>query len=347
MTTTDDITSTNFEESPPNRPRSKSVSFRSILNAYQEPKSNKSIKTINFEDLRILRRIDKGKCMIFVAKSKHTPKKYALKVFPSKDSKTPSQYYTNELRFNDLKHKNVIEMMGCKSRVDFILDGKKSQASYIVLEYAPYRDLCQAVLDRDIFEGDEKLVRTYFRQTLGALEYLHEKNVFHLDLKLENLLIGDDFQIKVADFDNSYIKNDQPIRSRGTKYYRAPELVTGNCSNPAAADVYSLGVVLFVMKTCGFFPHYEDEKIEGIDFYRLLMNDPKEFWIKQCVIQGKGFKFFSEEFKQLAEAMLAPSCSKRPSLRELWNFEWVQGPVYEEKELVEMMHKKFEEPTVQ
>jgi serine/threonine protein kinase len=347
MTTTDDLHDEIIpEESPPLKQRSKSVSFRSILNAYQEPKKDQDKNTINYQDLRILKRIDKGKCMIFVAKSKNTPKKYALKVFPSKDPAIPSHYYTNELRFNDLRHKNVIEMLGNKSRVDFILDGKKSQASYIVMEYAPYRDLCQAILDRDIFEGDEILVRTYFFQILGAVEYMHSQNVYHLDIKLENLLIGDDYQVKVADFDNSYIKCEQPIRSKGTKFYRAPELVTGKCTNPAAADVYSLGVVLFVMKTCGFFPHYEDEKVEGVDFYSLLMKDLKEFWIKQCTLQNRSLKFFTPEFRQLMEAMLSPCHSKRPTLKELRNFEWCKGPVYTDDEFKEVMRKKFE-PQVQ
>ena len=75
----------------------------------------------------------------------------------------------------------------------------------------------------------KKLARTYFRQLIDGLEYLHSQGVRHLDLKLENLLIGDDYQLKIIDFDLSYMSGDTQILTRGSKFYRAPELRASQC----------------------------------------------------------------------------------------------------------------------
>jgi len=162
-----------------------------------------------------------------------------------------------------------------------------------------------------------------------------------LDLKLDNLFIGDDYQIKVADFDNSYIKSDLPIRSKGTKCYRAPEIVTEKCHDPAAADVYSLGVVLFVMKSAGFFPHYEGKRIEGVDFYSLLTKNPKEFWQKQAQLQKRSQQYFTPHFRVLIEDMLAPLVKERATIEQIKNYEWLKGSVYTPEELKEVMVEKF------
>ena len=182
---------------PDESPR-KACNLRSILTATKSNSDDTKNKGINYEDLRVIKRIDKGKCMIFLANSRKSTKKYALKVFPSTDPKKTSHFFKNEIRFRDLKHKNVIEMVGYKNRMEMIVDGKKANASYIIMEYAPYKDFCQAILDYDIFEDDEVLVRTYFHQLIEGIEYLHGKGIAHLDLKLENLLTINNFFFRKA-----------------------------------------------------------------------------------------------------------------------------------------------------
>jgi len=75
--------------------------------------------------------------------------------------------------------------------------------------------------------------------------------VAHLDLKLENLLLGDDYGVKIADFDLSYKEGDSKIKSKGTAIYGSPEILEGSCTEPMAADLYSLGLVLLLLATGG------------------------------------------------------------------------------------------------
>ena len=129
-----------------------------------------------------------------------------------------------------------------------------------MMEFAPYGDFFKFVRAfRDSLT--DKLIRTYFRSLIDGLEYLHKQGVCHLDLKLENLLIGKDYQLKIADFDMSYMVGDDKVITKGTKYYRAPELRSGKCRNGVAADVYSAGIILFALKTGGVIPYFEDSPL--------------------------------------------------------------------------------------
>ena len=75
---------------------------------------------------------------------------------------------------------------------------------------------------------DEKLVRTYFRQLIEDLEYLHHRGVAHLDIKLENLLIDANFSLKVTNFDLSAFIEGRNLLARRTRFRRAPEILIQN-----------------------------------------------------------------------------------------------------------------------
>ncbi|RYX99953.1 hypothetical protein EON78_02240 [bacterium] len=120
--------------------------------------------------------------------------------------------------------------------------------SYTLMDYAPNGDLFEAVETKRI-PFNERLVRSYFQQIVTGVEAIHSNGAAHLDLKLENILLDNEFNAKIADFDMCYFPEDRRIMSRGTQNYRAPEIIKGNCQNAQAADVYSLGVILFLLKT--------------------------------------------------------------------------------------------------
>jgi serine/threonine protein kinase len=95
----------------------------------------------------------------------------------------------------------------------------------------------------------EIIARSFFHQLVEGVEYLHKLKIAHLDIKLDNLLLGHDFKLKLTDFDNSHFEGDTEIRARGSKNYRAPELNDRYCEDCMAADIYSMGVVLFGLVT--------------------------------------------------------------------------------------------------
>ena len=176
-------------------------------------------------------------------------------------------------------------------------------------------------------------MRTYFRQLVEGVEYLHSTGVSHMDLKLENLLVGADFSLKIADFDLSHYANDTKILSRGTKFYRPPEVIQGRCQNTQAADVYSAGIILFTFMTRGMLPHAEDNRVGGVDFAGLLYTQNDEFWSKHCEIQKKDNSFFSQDFKDLFNAMIALNPEDRATLSQVKQSAWYNGPVYTSEEL--------------
>ena len=157
------------------------------------------------------------------------------------------------------------------------------------MEYAPRGDFLNFVrIHRK--QIDEKLARTYFRQLIDGLEYIHNNGVAHMDLKLANLLIDNDGSLKMTDFDLANFEDDAIVISNGTRLYRPLEVQTGRCNSPKTADVYSAGVFMFLLKTQGVFPHFEDALVDGVDFTRLLNEEPGQFWIKHSEVQKKAHR---------------------------------------------------------
>jgi len=98
-----------------------------------------------------------------------------------------------------------------------------------------------------------------------------------LDLKPENLLLGADFKLKICDFDSAFrVDKDNYITTRGTASFRAPELKSesvGTDSTAYAADVFSAGVILFVL-AIKMLPYNEKTPYKGKDLMDILHKDP-------------------------------------------------------------------------
>ncbi len=160
-----------------------------------------------------------------------------------------------------------------------------------------------------------------------------------LNIKLENLLLGEDFTLKITDFDLSGFVSDTNYFSKGTKNYRAPEMLNTDYKDGRAVDIYSAGVILFALKTGGISPYIEGELYHGIDLYQLLTQNNKEFWKKHAEIQKVSPLEFSSEFKMLVNGMLKQDPEQRLTLREIKNSRWYNGPVFSKQELQSYLKK--------
>ena len=96
--------------------------------------------------------------------------------------------------------------------------------------------------------------RYFISQLLDVLYNLHSNGIVHRDLKLENILLDNNLNLKVCDFGFATSKHVNKLKSfRGTYTYMAPEIKEGKEYDGTKADIFSTGVVLFIIVQ-GIFP---------------------------------------------------------------------------------------------
>jgi len=107
----------------------------------------------------------------------------------------------------------------------------------------------------------EARARKFFQQIISGIEYSHRLKIVHRDLKPENVLLDDDLNVKIADFglSNEISDGDFLTTSCGSPNYAAPEVIRGGVYAGPEIDVWSVGVILYVM-LCGRLP-FEDEDV--------------------------------------------------------------------------------------
>lgn len=144
-------------------------------------------------------------------------------------------------------------------------------------------------------------------QLSDVLKYLTSKKVAHRDLKLENILVDNEFNLKVADFGFATYKNFTKLKSyRGTKTYMAPEIKEGKTYDGRQIDIFSVGVILFII-VMGIFP-FQEAKPDDYYYRMLLSGKQDKYWKKT------GGADLSSEFKDLIEKMLNYDPAKRPTI---------------------------------
>ena len=115
------------------------------------------------------------------------------------------------------------------------------------MEYAGSGDLLQYVKKRKRLSEEES--RRIFKQIVYGLAHCHCRSVLHRDIKLDNILLDKNGDVKICDFGVSrVIKRSQRITEQcGTPAYIAPEIISDRGYSGFDADIWSLGVLLFAM----------------------------------------------------------------------------------------------------
>ncbi|XWS17137.1 hypothetical protein CRYUN_Cryun33cG0042600 [Craigia yunnanensis] len=181
---------------------------------------------------------------------------------------------------------------------------------YIILEFVSGGELYDKIVHRRRLPENE--CRRYFQQLIDAVAHCHSKGVYHRDLKPENLLLDSYGNLKVSDFGLSALPQ-QGIgllhTTCGTPNYVAPEVLRNQGYDGAAADVWSCGVIIFVIMT-GYLPFDEIdlptlyEKINAAQF-------SCPFW-------------FSPGAKSLIQKILDPNPKTRIQIEEIKKDPWFQ-----------------------
>ncbi|KAG5569521.1 hypothetical protein H5410_059287 [Solanum commersonii] len=143
---------------------------------------------------------------------------------------------------------------------------------YIIQEFVTGGELFDKIVHLGRLSEDE--ARRYFQQLIDAIAHCHSKGVYHRDLKPENLLLDFQGNLKISDFGLSALPQqgvELLYTTCGTPNYVAPEVLSNRGYDGAAADVWSCGIILYVLMA-GYLPFDETDlptlytKIKAAEF---------------------------------------------------------------------------------
>ncbi|XP_009392162.2 CBL-interacting protein kinase 1-like [Musa acuminata AAA Group] len=208
----------------------------------------------NFAKVKLARHVDSGRC-------------FAVKVLERKrilDLHTHDQIKREIGTLKLLKHPNVVrlyEVLASKTKI------------YMVLEYVDGGELFDRIESKGRLSEPEG--RKLFQQLIDAVSYCHEKGVFHRDLKPENVLLDTQGNAKISDFGLSALPqqfgHDGLLHTTcGSPNYVAPEVIANKGYDGAMSDIWSCGVILYVILT-GCLP-FDDTNL-AVLYQKILKGD--------------------------------------------------------------------------
>lgn len=199
-----------------------------------------------------------------------------------------------------LRHPHIVklfEVLATKTKI------------YFVMEFVKGGELFAKVAKGRF---SEDLSRKYFQQLISAVGYCHSRGIFHRDLKPENLLLDDNGDLKVSDFGLSavtdQVRHDGLLHTLcGTPAYVAPEILAKKGYDGAKVDVWSCGVILFVL-TAGYLP----------------FNDPNLIMMYKKIYKGEFRcpKWMSSDLKRFLSRLLDMNPKTRITVDEIIRHPW-------------------------
>ena len=206
------------------------------------------------------------------------------------------------------------------------------------VEYGLFEYLKNGELQNYVFllkkKFPEEISRKIFFDILMAVEICHESGISHGDIKLSNIMLSSNFNLKLIDFGFSKnIKDGLISEITGSRFYNAPEMFSSATKGYVGtlSDIFSLGVVLFVL-VMGFYP-FDKPNITDSRYKFISKKDFQGFW-KKCE-QKKALSNnnsnnnnnnifgVSQEFKDLFEKMVCPKPDDRISLSQIKKHPWL------------------------
>jgi len=280
----------------------------SPLNKSYVMEADKDLFTGNIEEYNFSKSLGQG-AYASVKQATHVPTKkiYAVKTYEKSKLLDPQKKRNvrKEIRImQKLDHDKIIK---CKEAID------APRQIHIVMEYVGGLSLHGYIKKHPQRKLPEQEAKRLFKQVLSAVEYCHSKNVAHRDIKLENILLDSNNDVKLIDFGFSTIMpSDKKVKLFcGTPSYMAPEIVSRQEYSGQPADIWALGVLLFVL-LCGTFPF---KGVSDSDLYRRI---------------SKGYfdipAHVNPQARLLIKRMMQTDPQRRPTASQVLKENWLVPP---------------------
>ena len=236
---------------------------------------------------------------------------------------------------------------GPLKKEDKILDEK----AYIIQEYVPLGNLYDYISNTKC-GFSEDVTKLIFYRIIKAVDALHKFGICHRDIKPENILISNNFELKLCDFGfaANFMKNNERkklAKPLGTHYYCAPEILEGKKYDGDKIDVFSIGAMLFTLKTKKF--GFYEAKVNNISskvvktLYKYIKNKQYDkYW--DLIENTFNVKNLTANFKNLFVNLVAYNPDERPSLDDVLNDEWLRDiRLKDEIQMEELKNKMIQE----
>ena len=241
---------------------------------------------------------------IYLAKSKYTNENVAIKAInksPLKSNLDELLLITKQIEtLKLLKHHNIVTLYEIYESPKYI---------YLITEYLSGKELIEKIIRKKRFNEEEAL-RIFF-QLLDAMTYMHKMNICHRNIRTEHILFDKNNRPKIVGFGfSSFYQSNKLIEGAyGSLCYACPEIIDELPYNPELADVWSLGVILYVL-ICGYLPFSDEDDNKN----KILISNGKIDFPKEI----------SNKLKDLLRHMLDINPKKRYTFQKIIKHPWIK-----------------------
>ena len=224
----------------------------------------------------------------------------------------------------NIRHPNIIKMY------DYYYDKKKNNI-YIFLEYCP-RGSIKTFLGKGGYL-DEKYANRLMRQFISGLKYMFSLGIYHRDIKPDNLLLSNNYNLKISDFGLATLNNSGKFhRLCGSPLYMAPEILI-TASYNKYSDIWSIGMVMFEL----LFGHHPLRQIKHITDLIKYFNSNSSIEIPP--IKKPDDVNLSHDCLDLLRKMLTIKLENRLTWEKLFSHPWANKNI----EIQQNKNKKFDD----
>jgi tRNA A-37 threonylcarbamoyl transferase component Bud32 len=270
----------------------------------QQPKSNPMISKARESTYNLQHVIGKGSyALVYQAQDRYDKSIYAVKVYSKAKmaSNTRKKIVENEIEvLKSISHENIVKLF--KTSED-------DSEIHLIMELIKGMSMGNWVKSFPGSAVSEQMAKPHLKKLLNAIAFLHNRNICHRDLKLDNIIITQDSNLKLIDFGFACIESGLPNLGLfcGTPNYMAPEIISKVPYKGSASDCWAFGV-LFFRVIVGSFP----------------FQNPNTSELKKNILSLNYAipKTMSADARKVIEALLVHSPTERATLQQIKSFKF-------------------------